>query len=47
VTPIAADGALPLKTGERVITFVRPGDRRDIRVTVAEGQVLTVTVPDE
>ena len=47
VTPISADAALPLKTGERQITFERPGDRRDVRVTVVADQQLPVTIPGE
>jgi hypothetical protein len=47
VTPITADNPLPLKAGERTVTFVRPGDRRDTRVLVAEGATLNVRIPGE
>jgi hypothetical protein len=47
VTPITADAPLLLKTGDRQLTFVRPGDRRDVRVNVLEGRELMVTVPEE
>ena len=47
VTPITADSPMLLKSGERLISFVRPGDRRDIRVTVEPGAELAVTIPGE
>ncbi len=47
VTPITAESPLPLKTGARTVTFVRPGDRRDTRVVVAEGEVTNVRIPGE
>ena len=47
VTPITAEAPMLLKSGSRLITFVRPGDRRDVRVNVQAGAGLAVTIPGE
>ena len=46
VTPISESAPLALKTGDRTISFVRPGDSREVRVQVREGQTLTVQIPE-
>ncbi|MCB9506047.1 MAG: serine/threonine protein kinase [Myxococcales bacterium] len=45
VTPIQPDAPLALKAGDRTVSFVRSGDRRDVRVHIDDAQTLAVRVP--
>lgn len=47
VTPIPEDQPLALKAGERTISFVRPHDRRDARILIADGETMVVNIPGE